>query len=118
MYWFLIWNRTVRILTGIFMDENKHFSMIRVMMITNIVVAAAIVITLVILVPRTVSVLDEAQKTLVEVQDLSANAQESLDGIDEIMENVSGFNAETLEQAVRDLADTIEPLIKLSDLFG
>lgn len=100
------------------MDENKHISMIRVMMITNIIVAAAIVITLAVLVPRTVSVLDEAQKTLAEVQNLSSNAQESLDGIDRIVENVSGFNVETLEQAVRDLADTIKPLIDLSELFG
>ena len=123
--------------------EKKQFSMLRIMMIANVVLAAGLVLALLLVVPRLLTVASEAETALKEVNTLAGNAEKTLEGIDEVVENanttvgsagrvleenaekmeealehINGIDFEKLNDAIRDLAQAVEPLANLGRVFS
>lgn len=123
--------------------EKKQYRVLKIMMAANIVLAAAIVIALLVVIPKVVTVADEAQSTMTEIQKLSDSAGKSLEGIDDTittanktikdagkllednaeavedaLTNINEIDFESLNKAIRDLAQAVEPLAKLGSVFS
>ena len=123
--------------------EKKQYSMLRIMMAANVILAAGIVLALLLVVPRLISVANDAEKTLTEVQTLAESAEKSLDGIDEVvsganttiagagkllednaeaveeaLSNLNEIDFESLNKAIRDLSKVVEPLARVTGVFS
>ena len=123
--------------------EKKQFSMLRIMMIANVVLAACIVLALLVMLPKMMSVATNADQALEEVNTLAGNAQKTLENIDrtvedanttvnsagkileenaegmeQALENINGIDFESLNQAIKDLQQSVEPLANLGRMFS
>ena len=123
--------------------EKKQFSMLRIMMIANVVLAACIVLALLVVLPKMMSVATNADQALEEVNTLAGNAQKTLENIDrtvedanttvnsagkileenaegmeQALENINGIDFESLNQAIKDLQQSVEPLANLGRMFS
>lgn len=99
--------------------------------IINLVFLAVMILVLVILVPKAVTTLREVDRTVKEVNTLALEAQESLDGIDEMVGNVDKMVVENtdavttalnqinqvdyqkLNEAISSLNATVTPLAEM-----
>ena len=123
--------------------EKKQYSMLQIMMIANVVLAACIVLAMLVMLPKMVSVAASADKALEEVNILAGNAQKTLENIDktvedanttvnsagkileenaegmeQALENINGIDFESLNQAIKDLQQSVEPLANLGRMFS
>ena len=123
--------------------EKKQFSMLRIMMIANVVLAACIVLALLVMLQKMMSVATNADQALEEVNTLAGNAQKTLENIDrtvedanttvnsagkileenaegmeQALENINGIDFESLNQAIKDLQQSVEPLANLGRMFS
>ena len=128
---------------------EKQAGLLRILVIVNVILTAGFLLAFALLVPRTLSVVGEAEEAVAEVHELSAAAKKSLEGIDQIvsgahtilddadqmvkdahqimddntsnmenaLENFNSVDFEALNRAINSLADAVEPLQKLTDLF-
>ena len=100
-----------RLMHEILLVEKKQAGRIRTLMITNVILAAAILIVLGILVPRTVTMVANVQNASEHVQELSESAQESLDGINEMVADAR----QIVQNADQIVADADQVLVDNSD---
>lgn len=118
-----------KLITELLQAEEKQSGLLRVLVTVNIILAAVVLIICILLVPKTMSALRESQQAAAEMQKLSAAAQESLEGIDQVvednsanveaaLENFNSVDFEALNSAINDLADAVKPLAELSKLFN
>ena len=89
----------------------------------------AFVVIVVSLLPSVVSTLDTAKTTLrhmneavtkmedalTGVEELSTQAKAAMGGMEEAVDNINGIDMETLNQAIKDLSDVVEPM---ANFFG
>ena len=87
------------------------------------------VVAVVSLIPNVVNTLDTARTTLIhmneaitqmetalaEVDTLATEAGTAMDGMEKALENINGIDIETLNQAITDLGEVVEPM---ADFFG
>lgn len=137
--------------------QKKEAARARISMLTGLVMAAALVLALALVVPRTLSTLDHVEGSLAEVDAKVAEAGEMMTEIGGIVDGVStmvegaggmvedvgdmvtntntlleqntgnlteaiaklnGVDFDTLNQAIEDLADAVEPLGRLGRMFN
>ena len=87
------------------------------------------VVAVVSLLPNVVSTLDTAKTTLTHmndaitqmetalsgVEELSAQAKTAMGGMEDALDNIKGIDINTLNQAITDLSDVVEPM---ANFFG
>ena len=116
--------------------ENKALRYARINVWLTGALFAVICITAVILVPKAAHTLDHAEDALSSLDALSATASDALaaaneaaetanklvadnaDAVGEAMEKFNSVDFETLNRAINDLADIVEPLARVSNLFN
>ena len=114
---------------------KKRSRLLHILTIANVALAAAVLITLIVLVPRTLNMVSDAQDTLNSINEIAAGTKEIVESADGLLQEaetimgdsetgleaaVNNFNSvdfETLNKAINDLADAVEPLANLSRLF-
>lgn len=117
-------------------NENKALRYARV---TTYLTAALLVVICVIaalLVPRAIRILDHAEQTLSTIGTTAATAEDALatatkaadsanrlmadnaDAVGEAMEKFNSVDFDTLNRAINDLADIVEPLARVSNFFN
>ena len=130
-------------LTEKLMDvEKKQYNMLRIMMAANVGLAVGLILAMLLIVPKLLSVANDAQQAVTDVHALAGSAENTLKGIDGMVENanktistagkvveenteemeealdhINGIDFESLNQAIKDLADAVEPLGNLSRMF-
>ena len=134
----------MRDLTRKFMElEKKQYNMLRIMMTANVVFAVVLILAMLLVVPKLLSVANDAQQAVTDVHTLAGQAENTLDGIDGMVENanktitnagnvveenseavedalthINEIDFDSLNQAIKDLADAVEPLGNLSRVFS
>ena len=124
------------LMTSLEQTGKKQSGLLRILVIVNVIMAAVIVTAFVLLVPKTLSMFGALQEAVTELQELSSSAQESMDGINEIvgeantimndnaagmqqaLENFNSVDFETLNKAINNLSDAVEPLANLANMFN
>ena len=118
-------------------DSGKRRShMLRIVLTVNVILAAAVLIVLIVLVPRTLSVISDAENTLnsvnelivdtesvvegadVIIQDAEKILEENAEGLEEAVNNFNSVDFDSLNEAISDLADAVGLLANLSRIFG
>ena len=107
----------------------------RITAIATLGMFAALVIALVIIVPKVVATIDQVQTTITETENLVKQAEETMSGIDSMvanvdslvventesvnkaMEDLNNIDFETLNQGIQDLSDVVEPLANFFNKF-
>ena len=128
--------QTPGILDELLKVQKKQSAIMRVVMIVNVLLLAALLVTAVLLLPRMQRMMTSTEKSLEQVEELTTQAKQSLAGIDEMVagantvltENAQGMNEalqhfndvdfEALNQAIKDLSDTVAPMAEFVRMFN
>ena len=115
--------------------QRSQTRVLRVLLLVNALLLAILLAGAVILIPRTTAMMRNTEESLLKVEELTSQAKDSLDGIDEMVgnanrvlsENADGMNEaignfnhvdfESLNQTIQDLSDAVAPLAKLVRMF-
>jgi len=68
---------------------KKQSGMLRIMVITNVILTVGILVAFVLVIPKLLSVVNDVQQAVTEVQELSSSAQDSLSGADQIISSAN-----------------------------
>lgn len=116
-------------------SQRTHLNLQKIMTGAVVAIFAALAISLLILVPKTVKLLAKLHQTVDEAEIMIAEAGESLDQIDEMVgnlnvtitdnsknlteavEKMNNIDFETLNQAINDFSDTVEPMARFFNQF-
>ena len=116
-------------------EQKKQTTLLRMLMIANVILLLVLLVSAAILIPRTTAMLKNTETSLQQVEELTAQAKESLSGIDEMVtnanavlsENAEGMNEAignfndvdfaALNQTIRDLSEAVAPLANLVRMF-
>lgn len=107
-------------------EDNKNSRYLKVIAAASVVCAAVLLVSFVLIVPRMVKALDQAQTTMDQVSQMAEQTQQIYDGVSTISESVKGVVAEgisgsslgsldvdSLNESIQDLQSILEPLAKL-----
>ncbi len=107
-------------------EDNKNSRYLKVIAAASVVCAAVLLVSFVLIVPRMVKTLDQAQSTMDQVSQMAEQTQQIYDGVSTISESVKGVVAEgisgsslgsldvdSLNESIQDLQSILEPLAKL-----
>ncbi len=129
-------NETDQLLRELIKVQKKHTNATRVLLAVNVCVMAVIIIAAVILVPRTTKLISDSERSIKDIENIAAMAEESFDGIDELIknansvledsangmneaiENLNSVDFESLNKAIKDLADTVAPMAEFMRMFN
>lgn len=116
-------------------EERKQVKLVRLLLLVNTVLATAVIIAFVIIIPRLTAIVSNTESTLADIQSLAGQAETALAGIDEmvenanaiLVENASGMNEaidnfnkvdfDSLNEAIRNLSEAVEPLAGFAKMF-
>lgn len=116
-------------------SQRAHSTSQKVMTGAAVAIFVALAVSLLVLVPKTVRLLVRLNQTVDEAELMIADAGESLDQIDEMVHNLNvtitdnsknlteavekmnNIDFQTLNQAINDFSDTVEPLAKFFNQF-
>ena len=118
-------DKTLEVLEEMKKINKKTLMHQRVMSVLMLVFVVAVVS----LFPKVVSMLDTAKTTLnhmneaitqmegalLEVEALATEAGSAMDGMEKALENINGIDIKSLNEAITDLGDVVEPM---ADFFG
>ena len=90
-----------KLLEELIQAGKKQSGLLRTLVTVNVVLTAGVLLAFALLVPKTLSVVREAQDAVAEVQEVSSAAKESLGGIDQIIEGANTI-LEDADQMVKD----------------
>ena len=128
--------KTQELIEELMKVEKKQSGLLRIMLILNVILTAGILTAVLVLVPQTVNMVNSAQESLVNIDQIVEGANTILEDADRMVMNANqimqdnsaevekaldNFNIvdfETLNRAINDLADAVKPLAGLSHLFG
>ena len=124
------------LLTQLLAAQKKEVRHARITSIASLVLAAVLLVGAVLTLPRLLSAADQAQQTMDQVHTFleqtdglaedvetlvkSANRVivDNTDAVTEAVAKLNGVDFETLNKAIRDLADAVGPLARLGRMFG
>lgn len=99
-------------------SQKRH---IRLVTAVGAALIAALLITTLIILPRAVAVLDHMEQSLQEIDTLVSHTDrmvsENTDAVGDALSKVNGVDFEALNQAIRDLSDTVKPLANFARMF-
>ena len=123
------------LLVELLKSQRSHLNFQKIMTGATVAIFAALAVSLLILVPRTVKLLSKLHQTVDEAEIMISEAEDSLDQIDEMVgnlnvtitdnsknlteavEKMNNIDFETLNQAINDFSDTVEPMARFFNQF-
>lgn len=106
--------------------EEKNGRYLKVIMAASIVSAAVLLMSFVLIVPRMMKTMEQAQTTMEQVSQMAEQTQQIYDGVSSISESVKGvvadgisgsslgsLDVDSLNQSIQELQSILEPLAKL-----
>ena len=101
--------------------QKKEVSHIRLNTVVGALVAAVLLVTLLVLLPRAVTLLDHMEQSLQEIDVFVENAdrmvEENADAVADALGKVNAVDFDSLNKAIRDLSDTVHPLAEFARFF-
>lgn len=101
--------------------QKKEVSHARLGTVVGILLMAALLVTLLVVLPRAVTLLNHMEQSLQEIDTFVEHADrvvsENTDAVGEALSKVNGVDFDTLNQAIRDLSDAVRPLANFARLF-
>ena len=90
--------------------------------VVSVLVAAVLLITLLVALPRAVTVLDHMEQSLQEIDTFVESADrvvaENSGAVTEALGKLNGVDFDTLNEAIGDLSDAVKPLANFARMFG
>lgn len=128
-------DKVIELLEDIKKSNNRDMKYQRISMVLMLIFVVAVVA----LIPSIISTLDTAKATLVHMNDAITQIETALDSVETALESVEGlaaegevamqgmeealvkvnqFDIETLNLAIKDLSDVVEPLANFFNIFN
>ena len=107
-------------LAELLQEARKQSKLIRSLLLVNTILAAALIIALAVIIPKLTTAVSNTESVLADAQRLTKQAEASLDGIDELVENANTIlveNASGISEALENLSEAIAPLVDLAKIF-
>lgn len=123
------------VLQSLYKATKKQLFYSRLAGLSCMAIAAAVIITLIILIPRVITTMTNLDTILVQATDTVEEANTAIDGITEaadnmntfitenatsvsdVMKSIDNIDFEGLNQAITDLGDVVEPLASFFNRF-
>ena len=101
--------------------QKKEVGHARLGTVVGILLMAALLVTVLVVLPRAVILLNHMEQSLQEIDTFVEHADrvvsENTDAVGEALSKVNGVDFDTLNQAIRDLSDAVRPLANFARLF-
>ena len=101
--------------------QKKEVNHARLSTVVGALLIAVLLITLLVVLPRAVILLDHMEQSLQEIDTFVEGSNrvvsENSDGVAEALSKLNGVDFDALNQAIRDLSDAVHPLADFARLF-
>ena len=101
--------------------QKKEVRHARLATIVSVLLIGALLVTLLVALPRAVTVLDHMETSLeqidVFVEGANQVVSQNTDAVTEAVGKLNGLDFDALNKAIRDLSDTVGPLANFARLF-
>lgn len=101
--------------------QKKEVNHARLSTVVGVLLIAVLLITLLVVLPRAVILLDHMEQSLQEIDTFVEGSNrvvsENSDGVAEALSKLNGVDFDALNQAIRDLSDAVHPLADFARLF-
>ena len=101
--------------------QKKELHHARVTTVVSILLIGALLLTLLVALPRAVTVLDHMETSLRQidtfVQDADKVVSDNTDAVTQAVGKLNGLDFDTLNKAIQDLSDTVSPLAEFMRKF-
>ncbi len=107
-------------------QEEKNGRYLKVIMAASVVCAVVLLVSFVLVVPKMMKTMEQAQTTMEQVNQMAEETQQIYDDVSSISESVKGvvsdgisgsslgsLDVDSLNQSIQDLQSILEPLAKL-----
>lgn len=101
--------------------QKKEVNHARLSTVVGVLLIAVLLVTLLVVLPRAVILLDHMEQSLQEIDTFVEGSNrvvsENSDGVAEALSKLNGVDFDALNQAIRDLSDAVHPLADFARLF-
>ena len=101
--------------------QKKEVNHARLSTVVGVLLIAVLLVTLLVVLPRAVILLDHMEQSLQEIDTFVEGSNrvvsENSDGVAEALSKLNGVDFDALNQAIRDLPDAVHPLADFARLF-
>ena len=102
--------------------QKKEVNHARMNTVVGVLVAAVLLLTLLVALPRAVALLDHMEQSLREIDVFVQNADQMVsdnsEAVTEALGKVNAVDFDSLNTAIRDLSDAVHPLAQLARLIS
>lgn len=102
--------------------QKKEVGHARLNTVVGVLVAAVLLVTLLVVLPRAVTVLDHMEQSLQEIDTFVESADrvvaDNSGAVTDALGKLNGVDFDTLNEAIQDLSDAVKPLANFARMFN